>query len=250
MPNKRFFRCQRTLDSDLRAEVALVGPDDESRSTSGPDEEENSSSSSNSDYQSFSDSDEETDEPHKDTKAELDSREHERQLVLEAAGLVVKRDAEPPARVRRPAPLAPTRPSTVSTTPSSKDLPPLPSPSPVDKLDDAYERYETFKATHGDLNLKRLSSILPSDSPQSPPHTPVHPLTPSASRDSENRGYSNFFHFLGRSRTPTLDVDRRPALVISGPILNPNDLPVRESSPAFGSVGLSSNQRHASLNVF
>jgi hypothetical protein len=210
----------------------------------GDGDAESSDGGSESDYQSFPDSsDDEADADAEGSRAERDSREHERRLVLEAAGLIVKQEADARPRPRlhkRSARIAaPVRSSSTSSVSAHKELPPVPDPSPVDqvdRVDDAFERYETFKKSHGDENLKRLSVVsTTTDSLSSPPLSPS--LTPSHSRDGESRGYSNLLDFLGRNKTPASDAEKsRSKLVISGPILNPSDTPARENSPAFGSV--------------
>lgn len=154
---------------------------------------------------------------------------------------------------------------------SGKDLPPVPAPdSPHSpeagedagtRLDDAYDRYEAFKASMADSNRWSMASTTtdglnaggsgPSTVPSSP--APSLSLQPSRSHDTTlsahsrtgsdttSRSYgSSLFHLLGRSRTPVDEAaERRTMPVISGPILN-GDLtsPSREgaNSPAFGSV--------------
>lgn len=190
------------------------------------------------------------DEEEEETKADRAAREQERQLVLEAAGLIVKRDVNvvpPPrpvrrksAKARRPAPAAPTtRKSTMGSSPSSpsaeKHLPPIPHPEPLDSaahLDDAFERYESFRQSQ--IRTNRLSvASMESGAPSSPT---TSPMVSSPSRDSETggRSYSHILSFLGR-KTPVAEGRTMP--VISAPILQP---PLEDSnrptSPAFGSV--------------
>lgn len=212
-------------------------------------ETDDTNETSDSDYLSFDESDAE------ETEEERKAREHERQLVLEAAGLIVKEDVKPPPRPprpprrsrsgsghkRRPPPAAPRRASVISNT-SFKDLPPIPEPDPIDhatRLDDAFDRYESFRSAHGDFNRLSVASM---EAPPSPTAslTPSTTLTVSPSRDSnistnETRGYSHLLHFLGR-KTPQ-ETERR-TLTISAPMMiNPPDGGTpRENSPAFGTV--------------
>jgi actin cytoskeleton-regulatory complex protein PAN1 len=206
--------------------------------------DEESGDESDSNYLSFTDeSDDEGDVEGRNNQSsrEREAREHERQLVLEAAGLVVNQDVKPPPRPRkrRPAPAAPDRSSVISISSAHKDLPPVPSLEPVDhaaRLDDAFDRYEAFKQTQGDINLNRLSVASTNDTLPPSPKSPVVSLAPSSS--SDGRGYSHLLSFLGRSRSPINDVERPTisTLNISLPILNSPDMPSRENSPAFGSV--------------
>jgi hypothetical protein len=215
------------------------------------DDDDSDDESSDSDYQSFAD-DSDDEEDNQESKAEREAREHERQLVLQAAGLIVKKDVKPPPRPprptagqrRRPAPAAPDR-SILST---GKDLPQVPDEiDPNRRIDDAFDRYESFRHTHGNVNLNRLSvasiettassssisTLAPSGSWRDSVSSAPTSLAPSASRDSESSGYSHLLHFLGR-RTPVSDSDGRARPVISGPILNKTVTPPRENSPAFG----------------
>ncbi|KAJ4490290.1 hypothetical protein J3R30DRAFT_3278216 [Lentinula aciculospora] len=195
-------------------------------------------SDSDTDYHSFEDSDGE--EIIEETQEEREARrEHERQMVLEAAGLIVKKDVKPqprpPKRGRRPPPAAPQRQSVSSI--SSKDLPAIPEfhvqdPEPT-PLDDAFERYEAFRLAQSDTGNNRLS-VASFDTAISSPTTSVT-MSSATSKDGENRSHSGIFHFLGRSKTP-VDNDRR-TLVISAPILSnpPSEDSARANSPAFGS---------------
>lgn len=187
------------------------------------------------------------------TDADWEAREKERQRVLEAAGLVVNEDIKPPprlervksARKRRPPPAAPQRSSIISDASSSKDLPPVPERdnSPTDtstRLDDAFDRYETFKQTHNSNRVSVASSF--ETAPTSPGGSPAISLAPSMSKDGEGRSYSHLLHFLGR-RTPANEGPERRTLTISAPIMNQSESPSRENSPAFGSVNhLSASQ--------
>lgn len=223
-------------------------------STDHPTDDE-SDDESESNYLSFTDDsgDEgEVEASNNQGSEEREAREHERQLVLEAAGLIVNQDVKPPVRPRkrRPAPAAPDRSSMISMSSTHKDLPPVPSPEPVDhaaRLEDAFDRYETFKQTHGDINLNRMSVASTNDTLPPSPKSPVVSLAPSSSRDSDGRGYSHLLSFLGRSKSPIGDVDRptRSTLNISSPILNSPDSLSRENSPAFGSVSTLSTYKYS-----
>jgi actin cytoskeleton-regulatory complex protein PAN1 len=162
--------------------------------------------------------------------------------VVEAAGLIVNQDVKPPprlarsrpVRVRRPPPAAPQRSSIVSNA-SLKDLPAVPdspSESSSPRLDDAFDRYESFKHIQGNANRLSVASSFET-APSSPGSSPAISVVPS--RDSESRPKSNLLGFLGR-RTPASDGSDKRTLTISGPILNQTDSPSRENSPAFGSV--------------
>ncbi|KAJ7621612.1 hypothetical protein DFH06DRAFT_1233083 [Mycena polygramma] len=190
-------------------------------------DEADSESDSDSDYLSFSE----------DSEADVQAREHERQLVLEAAGLIVKKDVQPPPRPvrrrskqapRRPPPAAPDRSSVLSTSSSSvsaKELPPIPEPDAATRLDDAFDRYEAYRGHH----RNRLSVASVETNP--PPASPTSPsMTTSSS--VEGRSRSNLLHFLGR-KTP-VEAERRPT--ISAPILQTpeNGNGSRSNSPAFG----------------
>jgi hypothetical protein len=182
-----------------------------------------------SDYTDDSDS-EESDEQNSEI------REHERQLVLEAAGLIVNQEVSPPPNItrrrstRRPAPAAPQRSSIASNT-STKDLPPVPEADTADhaiRLDDAFDRYEAFRHANGNLNRMSITSVTSSETT---PPSPGISLTPSP-RDS---GYSNLLNFLGR-KAPVNDSDKRTMPTISAPMMS-STTPSRENSPAFGTVG-------------
>lgn len=215
-------------------------------------------SDSDSDYLSFDESDNEESDHH-DIKAEREAREHERQLVLEAAGLIVNQDVKPPPRLilmrnksnkkRRPPPTAP-RLSSRASTPSMKELPPVPPPGPesetepdqepIDharRLDDAFDRYESFRKNQGTASnrMSVASSLSLETVPASPTTSTMSSAAPSQSREGESRSYSSFLHFLGRSRTP-VEGEKRTTLNISGPITHISNDPSRTNSPAFGTV--------------
>jgi len=201
-------------------------------------------------YLSF-DSDQEDGDQEKDL-AERKAREHERQLVLEAAGLILKQDENkvPPPRplarskskrTRRPPPAAPDH----KRSDSHKDLPVVPegdtSSLASERLDDAFERYEAFKREQGDSEINKRLSVVSTLSGDwtSPPS----PTVSSMSREDSGQGsrYTSLMQFLGRSKTPTSQ-DEKPKLVISAPILaapstsNEANSPARANSPAFGTV--------------
>ncbi|KIK68649.1 hypothetical protein GYMLUDRAFT_36129 [Collybiopsis luxurians FD-317 M1] len=200
-------------------------------------DEDDASESSDSDYNSFEDSDDEGSAV-PETQEERNTREHERQMVLEAAGLIVKKDAKPPPRPpkrkpRRPPPAAPQRQSISSI--SSKDLPPVPeAESNATRLDDAFERYEAFRLAQSDMGSNRLS-VASFETTTSSPTTSVA-MSAAPSKESESRSYSAILNFLGRAKTP-VDSEPRRTLTISAPILSnpPSDDPARSTSPAFGS---------------
>lgn len=214
-----------------------------SRTTSAPtdvygDDNGGDSDSDSSDYLSFDESDIEDSYP--ETKAEREARAHERQLVLQAAGLIVTQDDKPPPGVirarstkRRPAPTAPKRTSTISVPPT-KELPlvPEPEPEPMDharRLDDAFDRYESFKTSQGN----RMSVASVDTVPPSPTISSFSGSIASQPKEGESKSYSHFLNFLGRTKTP--DGERRTTLNISAPIMNSED-PSRTNSPAFGTV--------------
>lgn len=215
----------------------------------GSDAEDDDDSDS-SDYLSFDESDAEDVYP--ETKAEREARAHERQLVLQAAGLIVTQDDNPPPRIirarsmkRRPPPAAPQRSSTASLS-STKELPPVPQSElepepphePVDhaaRLDDAFDRYESFKTTQG--NRMSVASV---DTFSSLPSISNSSTVPSPTKDSEaTKSYSHFLHFLGRTKTP--EGERRTTLNISAPIINGSEDSSRSPTPAFGTVCIPCN---------
>ncbi|KAF9650631.1 hypothetical protein BDM02DRAFT_1351141 [Thelephora ganbajun] len=193
------------------------------------------SDDSDSEYLSFDDSDEEDQESEEQRRIEREARTSERQRVLEAAGLIVRKDEHrlPPKipRRHRPPPAVPGR-LTTSTEPASdkdKELPSVPtSQGDVESMmyvDDAYERYETFKQNQ----LNRLSvassfEITPSPTVTSP--TLSVAVSMSKVDSSEGRFSDKLRDFLGRSKTPE---ERRTNLTISGPISGP--ILTREPSP-------------------
>jgi actin cytoskeleton-regulatory complex protein PAN1 len=214
-------------------------------------DEDSDTDSDSSDYLSFDEDDNENVYP--ETKAERESRAHERQLVLEAAGLIVTQHDKPPPAVvrarsykRRPAPLAPHKGKFQSFVSPAKELPPVPQvvanlePEPINhtqSLDDAFDRYESFKNSQLASNRMSVASTI---SGEAYPPSPTASTTASRERDGEGKGYSYFLNFLGRSRTPEeKDKDRSAnKLNISAPMMqgSGDSDPGRSSSPAFGSV--------------
>jgi len=235
-------------------------------------EYENTSDTTASGYDSFSDSDSEDDEAvmtEGERKLEREMRVAERQLVLEAAGIVVKKDTtrRPPPHLQRrravtsvppkhrPAPAPPAETSSVPTSSLGLDPSELPPPVPAKEyLDDAYERYEAFKQH---ASRSSISSI-----DQLPPLSPVSPnvgslsLAPAQSRESvpdKEKGKDNvstspsygsrISQFLARSRTPGQERESRIMPTISAPMMSATSSdtgtlgpPAREGSPGFGSV--------------
>lgn len=189
-----------------------------------------------------------------DQASDKETRERGRQLVLEAAGLVVNQDVKPPPKPRhRPAPSVPR------TVPSrQKNLPPVPDPKAepdpdLEKLDykasldDAFARYESFRNTQSNLNRLSVISTESVISPVSPTATTssmAMSLTHSGGGEGSSR-YSHFLHFL-KSGNKTPEGERRSVatLNISAPIMNlngsnqstPQDVPPRLNTPSFGTV--------------
>jgi actin cytoskeleton-regulatory complex protein PAN1 len=216
----------------------------EAQKVAAEEQEDEESESSGDDYFSVADGDSEGENDIEDgTDADWEAREKERQRVLEAAGLIVNQDVQPPprlararsARQRRPPPIAPHRSSIISNS-SVKDLPSIPD-SPVDgspRLDDAFNRYELYKHTQGASNRLSVASSFET-ALSSPGGSPAISLAASISKDVESRPKSHLLGFLGR-RTPANDGSEKRTLTISGPIMNQPDSPSRENSPAFGSA--------------
>ncbi|KAI8974238.1 hypothetical protein BD414DRAFT_498547 [Trametes punicea] len=202
--------------------------------------------SSDSDYATDSDTDDSEDEEELSEEArrqERQARAAERQRVLEAAGLIIKTEAQPPPRLararshrrRRPAPAVPERSPDIPASPA-KELPPVPESDSANnslRLDDAFERYEAYRQNHLAMNRLSLASIESATSTS--PRSSTFSLTPVASEGGESRHHS-FLHFFGRSRTPVNDGESRAMPVISGPILQRKpSLGPSEGDAAFGS---------------
>lgn len=210
------------------------------------DNSNDSDSDSNSEYVSFDDLEDEESDKSKE------ARERERQLVLEAAGLVVNQDIKPPLKPKhRPAPSVPQ-----PVLPRHKNLPPVPNPNPdpeVEKvdyeanLDDAFARYESFRNTQSNLNRLSVISTDSASSPTSP--TPTRSsMAMSFSHSGGGESGSRYAHFLQflKSGNKTPEGERRSVstLNISAPIMNlntsnqstPHDVPSRSNTPSFGMV--------------
>jgi hypothetical protein len=207
------------------------------------DDDDSDTESDSSDYLSFGESDDEHVYP--ETKAEREARANERQLVLEAAGLIVtQHDKPPPALVRarsnkrRPAPVVPDKQMVSISASLIKDLPPVPEPAAdpepdhAKRLDDAFDRYESFKNSQYSSNRMSIASTL---SGEAFPSSPTISITPSRERDGESKSYSHFLNFLGRSRTPEEKEKSTGKLSISAPIVQGSG-DSDPSSPVFGSV--------------
>jgi actin cytoskeleton-regulatory complex protein PAN1 len=235
---------------------------------------ESASDSATTEYHSFSDSDSEDDKTamsEEERKLEREVRAVERQLVLEAAGIIVKKDSTgPPPRLQRrragaavrpkhrPAPAPPPAP----TSTQRADLGELDRPTRVQEhLDDAYERYEAFKQQSSRLSISSIDQLspLPPSSPSlgsgsfSPAPTQSHESLSDKERSRENvsstssSSYgSRISHFLGRSRTPVQERETRVMSTISAPIMSASSSsgtvtlgsPTRGDSPGFGLVCL------------
>lgn len=223
------------------SQQGLIGPRDD-----GGDDEDSTDSDS-SDYLSFDDIDDEE----SDTTKE--ARERERQLVLEAAGLVVNQDVKPPPR-RRPAPAAPQH-----VPFKHKDLPPVPDREAgpdleVEKvdheasLDDAFARYESFR--NSQFNPNRLS-VISTDSVISPvsPTATISSTAMSSTHSGLSESSSRYTHFLqflkaGSKTPPEGERKNVTTLNISAPMMNLSasnqstvqEVPSRSNSPSFGMV--------------
>lgn len=216
----------------IQVRKSVTTPVNQENLISGLEHHDIDDDSDSSEYHSFDDEDD--DDGSTNDRA---ARERERQLVLEAAGLIVQTDATGPLRrrstKRRPAP-APGRNRRTDEddlATQEKVLPPIPQEdietqfrtitpelmlSHEASLDDAYARYEAFK--NRQVTPNRLSVV----SIESAPSASGSPGTTSNVRESEGGRYSGFLNFL-RSKTPDIDVreTRRKSagtLNISAPI--------------------------------
>ena len=235
---------------------------------------ESASDSATTEYHSFSDSDSEDEETamtEEERKLEREVRAVERQLVLEAAGIIVKKDSTgPPPRLQRRRAIAPVRPmhrpAPVPPPPPAStqraDLDELDRPTRVQEhLDDAYERYEAFKQQSSRLSISSIDQLspLPPTSPSlgsssfSLASAQSHESLSDKERGSESvsgtssSSYgSRISHFLGRSRTPIQERETRVMSMISAPIMSSSSSsgtvtlgsPTRGDSPGFGLVRL------------
>ncbi|KAF8888235.1 hypothetical protein BD779DRAFT_1524285 [Infundibulicybe gibba] len=214
----------QTNGREYTPEINPVG----NQETDEPDPDDDDSDSG-SDYLSFTESDQE--DGNGESKSDREAREYERQLVLEAAGLILNQDpsACPPAPNKRQ-----------SSITADKELPAVPEPErepnhdhePLDhtaRLDDAFDRYEAFRSNQNNFNRLSTASL-----ETVPPSPSTSSMATAHSRESDGRGYSHFLNFLGRSKTP-VDGEKRSTLQISAPIINASDDHTRSNSPAFGS---------------
>jgi actin cytoskeleton-regulatory complex protein PAN1 len=206
---------------------------------------ESASDSATTEYHSFSDSDSEDETAtEEERKLEREVRAVERQLVLEAAGIVVKKDSTgPPLRLQRrravaavqpkhrPAPAPPpAQTSTQRGDPGELHRP----PQVQEHLDDAYERYEAFKQQSSRLSISSIDQ--PSPWPPASPSLGSGSFSLASAQSHENlsdkerskenvsntsSSYgSRISHFLGRSRTPIQERENRVTPTISAPIIS------------------------------
>lgn len=236
------------------------------------DDDSSDDESIDDEWRTSSGSESEEEQTDADRQAERKLREIERQRVLEAAGLIVRQstEARPPPPTRRhstrnqaiskrlPSPLIVTSSEIdVKVPENERELPPLPLPSPRN-LDDAFERYQTFKLQEGNdisqgasnrLSVVSEASTYASTVPPSSPRQSIYTRPPSATLPSSASAHStegkisNIFNFLsGRTRTPGEGTATAERKFISVPIIS-SPIPMtdlsRENSPAFGSVGTS-----------
>lgn len=225
---------------------------------------ERASDGTDSEYHSFSDSDSEDDEAtmtEEERRLEREMRAAERQLVLEAAGIVVKQDTtrRPPPRVQRrrtvtsvrprhrPAPAPPIASAPSNGSDVDKPQPPTPTQA---HIDDAYDRYEAFKQHTSRLSVSSIELPPPSPVSVSSSSLSLGQAQPRESYNDKDKGKesvntsvsygSRITQLLARARTP---VQEREARVISAPILSTSSSSkgtlgaiTREDGPAFGSV--------------
>jgi len=215
---------------------ATTAPIDHRNNTIARDNGTADDSESSSEYHSFDDDN--------DDGSIRATRERERQLVLEAAGLIVQTDVGSPLRrrstKRRPAPPAPDRKGRNDTENLAKDLPPIPAHVDIEdietqsttpepelsyeaRLDDAFARYEAFKNRQATPNRLSVVSIDSSFGPASSSSSVGTAWNNSNVREPEGGRYTTFLNFL-RSKTPDIDardVRRKSAstLNISAPII-------------------------------
>lgn len=202
---------------------------------------------STSDYLSFESGDEVDDTR---ANAEREVRERERQMVLEAAGLIVHQDIGPPPITPRSkstiegdrlAPAIPRRRTVRLSDPYIKDLPPLPDAEPMDhttRLDDAYERFASFR--NQQLSSNRLSLISTDSASLSSPTVSVSMKdgTLNAPREENQRRYSQFLQLFSGLMAPENEKKSVSTLIISGPIAGvPSDTTL-SASTGFGSVSV------------
>jgi actin cytoskeleton-regulatory complex protein PAN1 len=215
------------------------GPQDETDEA----DHESASDGAASEYHSFSDSDLEDPEAamtEEERRLEREMRAAERQLVLEAAGIVVKQDTtrRPPPRLlrrrsvtgvrprRRPAPAPPIAHVPSNGPDLEKPQPPTPTQA---HIDDAYERYEAFKQQAFRLSVSSIEQLPDKDK----------------GKDSVNASVSygsRITQLLARARTPVQEREARVVPTISAPIVSTSPsgngtlIGAREDNPAFGLV--------------
>ncbi|KAK4688172.1 actin cytoskeleton-regulatory complex protein PAN1, partial [Tremellales sp. Uapishka_1] len=201
-------------------------------------------SSSDDSFLSWNDSDSEPgsegEEDDGEKEAEKKRREEERQKVLNAAGLKLRREPPgvplrpaPSMRKRRPAPAAPRRKEKPYVT-LDEETP----REPEVQTQDAYARYERFleesnaTAKHGRTRAESLSHPRPASQQLSPqltgsaslaPSTPATQLAPSV---SQHAGGGRLTGFLSRMMAPQQAERKAPA--ISGPITRAEENGVEE----------------------
>jgi hypothetical protein len=203
-----------------------------------------------SDYLSFESGDEVDDTR---ANAEREVRERERRMVLEAAGLIVHQDTRPPPITPitprskstiegdRLAPAIPRRRTVRLSDPYIKDLPPLPDAEPMDhttRLDDAYERFASFR--NQQLSSNRLSLISIDSASLSSPTVSVSTKEGAlnAPREENQGRYSQFLQLFSGFMAPENEKKSISTLVISGPIAGvPSDTTL-SASTGFGSVSV------------
>ena len=175
---------------------------------------------------------------------ELQAREREKQMVLEAAGLIVDQNVKPPPTVspktaEKVAPVVPRRRTVRKSDPYIKDLPPLPDAEPLDhatRLDDALERFKSIKDQQ--LSDNRLSLIsMDSVSSPSPTISSTNSIPPSTARENEGQWrYSHFLQFLSGPKAQEQERKSISTLTISGPMSGVPDDRSSSASPKFGTV--------------
>ena len=198
------------------------------------------SDGSTSDYVSFGSEDEADDNQ---PATELQAREREKRMVLEAAGLIVDQNAKPPPTAspkttEKVAPVVPRRRTMRKSDPYIKDLPPLPD-APLDhatRLDDALERFKSIKDQQ--LSNNRLSLIsMDSVSSPSPTISSTSSIPPSTARENEGQGrYSHFLQFLSGPKAQEPERKSISTLTISGPMSGVPDDRSGSASPKIGTV--------------
>jgi actin cytoskeleton-regulatory complex protein PAN1 len=228
-------------------------------STDAQEIQESDEDSLDSEYHSFSDSDADSDVKDgvsKQIEADRQARALERRMVLEAAGLVVKREEgrRPPPRPQRrnaalvsplkerkhrPPPAIPQRAyegqgnedqGDEEELGGDKELPSLPRDTSL-RIDDAFERYEAFKLQAASESNRFSVASFDSNGGNNVPPSPTSPTShfrvPSRAenRDSSTTSSLNpggiLSHLLGRSKTPVNEGEQRSRPVISGPISAP-----------------------------